>query len=93
MAELVEAVMKLKPSGFAPTIIDQTEDYLYVEYESPLFGFIDDVEFWFRPGPEARVEYRSCSRVGEADVANINRKRIKAIREELETKGWRSTGF
>ena len=57
--------------------------------------FIDDVEFWFKPdaGTESsRVEYRSASRVGESD-GNINRKRIKAIREALETKGWASTGF
>ncbi|PNW76724.1 hypothetical protein CHLRE_11g468750v5 [Chlamydomonas reinhardtii] len=92
MGELVEAVKKLKPDGFTPKIIKQTDDYLYVEYESPLMGFIDDVEFWFKPGPGSRVEYRSASRVGESD-GNINRKRIKAIRQELETKGWRSTGF
>jgi uncharacterized protein (DUF1499 family) len=35
---------------------------------------------------------RSASRIGESD-GNINRKRIKAIREGLEPKGWRSTGF
>jgi len=28
--------------------------------------FIDDVEFWFRP-ENARVEYRSASRIGESD--------------------------
>jgi hypothetical protein len=38
------------------------------------------------------VEYRSASRIGESD-GDINRKRIKAIREALQTKGWRSTGF
>lgn len=43
-----------------------------MEYESPIFGFIDDAEFWFRPGPGARVEYRSASRIGESD-GNINR--------------------
>ncbi|GIL41953.1 hypothetical protein Vafri_33 [Volvox africanus] len=92
MSELVAAVQKLNPDGFTPKIVKQTKDYLYVEYESPLMGFIDDVEFWFKPGPGARVEYRSASRVGESD-GNINRKRIRAIRQELETKGWRSTGF
>jgi uncharacterized protein (DUF1499 family) len=46
--------------------------------------FIDDVEFWFRPN--SRVEYRSASRIGESD-GNINRKRIRAIRQELEKKG------
>lgn len=54
--------------------------------------FIDDVEFWFKPGKGSRVEYRSASRIGESD-GNINRKRIKTIRQALETKGWASTGF
>lgn len=54
--------------------------------------FIDDVEFWFKPGPGSRVEYRSASRIGESD-GDINRKRIRAIRQELEKKGWRSVGF
>lgn len=84
----------------APVSATQTEDFLYVEYESPILGvsggastagghvpcfshsaptivlccppastsvplspsrssqFIDDVEFWFKPGPGFRVEYR-----------------------------------
>lgn len=92
MKELVEVVSTLKPDGFTPKIIKQTEDYLYVEYESPTFGFIDDVEFWFKPGKYSRVEYRSASRIGESD-GNINRKRIKAIREALQKKGWASAGF
>ena len=54
--------------------------------------FIDDVEFWFKPGPGSRVEYRSASRLGESD-GDINRKRIRAIRQELEKKKWRSVGF
>ena len=40
----------------------------------------------------ARVEYRSASRIGESD-GDVNRKRIRAIRQQLEKKGWRSTGF
>jgi hypothetical protein len=38
MQELVDAVSKLKPDGFTPTIIKQDKDYLYVEYQSPTFG-------------------------------------------------------
>lgn len=47
MEELVSVVKDLQPDKFTPTIITQTSDYLYVEYQSPTFGFIDDVEFWF----------------------------------------------
>ncbi|KAK9808585.1 hypothetical protein WJX72_000105 [[Myrmecia] bisecta] len=90
MQELVDVVKTLKPDNFTPTIINQTDDYLYVEYQSPTFGFIDDTEFWF--GGKDIVEYRSASRIGESD-GDINRKRIRAIRKALETKGWRSIGF
>jgi hypothetical protein len=34
----------------------------------------------------------SASRVGESD-GKINRKRIKAIRVELQKKGWKSIGY
>ena len=54
--------------------------------------FIDDVEFWFPGGGKTNVEYRSASRIGESD-GDVNRKRIKALREELQKKGWKSVGF
>ena len=38
MAELAEVVSTLQPDGFTPTIVQQTEDYLYAEYQSPTFG-------------------------------------------------------
>ena len=40
----------------------------------------------------SEVEYRSASRLGDSDF-DINRKRIKAIRLELQKKGWASTGY
>jgi uncharacterized protein (DUF1499 family) len=54
-------------------------------------GFVDDVEFYFPPDKDT-VEYRSASRIGESD-GDINRKRIKALRQALEKKGWQSIGF
>jgi hypothetical protein len=121
MSELAAAVNSTKPDNFTPTIITKTDDYLYAEYQSPTFGFIDDVEFYFPPG-KSTVEYRSASRIGESDGArapcmpcdpvlcvnwcrkrrvsggpgrtgDINRKRIRALRKELEKSGWASLGF
>lgn len=40
-------LQELKPDKFTPKVITKTADYVYVEYESPTFGFIDDVEFYF----------------------------------------------
>ncbi|XP_034709286.1 uncharacterized protein LOC117932248 isoform X2 [Vitis riparia] len=57
--------------------------------EELLQVIVDDVEFWFPPGKKPIVEYRSASRLGNFDF-EVNRKRIKALRLELEKKGWAS---
>ena len=78
-----------------PTIVERTNDYMRVEYKSKVFGFVDDVEFWFPPDDEtrrSRVEYRSASRVGESDL-DANRKRIKCLRQAFAPEGWKSVGF
>ena len=33
----------MKPDGFTSTLIKRTDDYVYFEFQSPTFGFIDDV--------------------------------------------------
>lgn len=92
MNELVEVVENTSPDGFTPKIVERTDDYLHVEYESPTFGFIDDFEAYFPKDKAGIVEYRSASRIGESD-GDINRKRIKALRQELQKKGWKSIGY
>ncbi|KAK1273221.1 hypothetical protein QJS04_geneDACA020608 [Acorus gramineus] len=91
MAELIQVIKSMMPDKFTPRITEKTDDYLLVEYESPILGFVDDVEFWFPPGKKSIVEYRSASRTGSFDF-DKNRKRIKALRLELEKKGWASEG-
>ncbi|XP_043716714.1 uncharacterized protein LOC122664799 isoform X1 [Telopea speciosissima] len=91
MAELVQVIESMKPDKFTPRIVEKKDDYIRVEYESPILGFVDDVEFWFPPGKKSIVEYRSASRLGNFDF-DVNRKRIKALRLELEKKGWTSEG-
>lgn len=63
MSELVSVVKALKPDKFEPKIVKQTADFLYVEYQSPTFGFIDDVEFWFPPGKCAPFRLDSAHRL------------------------------
>lgn len=92
MEELKEVVESIRPDKYTPKVVKQTDDYLYAEFESPTFGFIDDVEFYFPGGKRDLVEYRSASRIGDSDF-DINRKRIKAIREALQKKGWKSIGY
>ncbi|WJX49310.1 hypothetical protein P8452_35762 [Trifolium repens] len=87
--ELIEMIESTKPDKFTPKIVERKEDYVHVEYQSSILGFVDDVEFWFPPGKGSIVEYRSASRLGNFDF-DVNRKRIKALRQELEKKGWAS---
>ncbi|KAK7260242.1 hypothetical protein RIF29_26130 [Crotalaria pallida] len=90
MEELIEVIESTTtPFKFTPRIVERKEDYIRVEYQSSILGLVDDVEFWFRPGKGSTVEYRSASRVGNFDF-DLNRKRIKALRQELEKKGWAS---
>jgi uncharacterized protein (DUF1499 family) len=93
MQDLVDACSQAKVENFTPAIItrDDGAGYLYAEFTSDLFGFIDDVEFLINPATK-EVEYRSASRVGESD-GDANRKRIRAIRKFLEPRGWKSIGF
>lgn len=89
MEELLQVIKSTKPDNFSPRIVEKRDDYVRVEYESPILGFVDDVEFWFAPGKKSIVQYRSASRLGNFDF-DINRKRIKVLRLELEKKGWAS---
>ncbi|KAI3719233.1 hypothetical protein L6452_20128 [Arctium lappa] len=88
MEELLEVINSTKPDNFTPRITEKKDDYIRVEYESPILGFVDDVEFWFPPGKKPLVQYRSASRIGIGFDAN--RKRVKALRLALEKKGWAS---
>ncbi|KAE8679512.1 ATP-dependent DNA helicase 2 subunit KU80-like [Hibiscus syriacus] len=89
MEELLQVIKATKPDKYTPKIVEKKDDYVRVEYQSPILGFVDDVEFWFPPGRNSTVEYRSASRIGSFDF-DVNRKRIKALRRELEKKGWAS---
>lgn len=60
------------------TIVEAKGGYLYVEFESALLGYVDDVEFLAAPG-ESVIHVRSASRLGHSDLG-ANRKRVEAIR-------------
>jgi uncharacterized protein (DUF1499 family) len=62
-------------------IIQQTDQYLYVEFTSELMGFVDDVEFYLDKSAGA-IQVRSASRLGESDLG-VNRQRIEMIRAKL----------
>ena len=59
---------------------NEKDKFIYVEFFSEVFGFVDDVEFYFnKPGV---IEFRSASRIGYSDLG-VNRKRMEAIRRKF----------
>lgn len=63
------------------TIISASDDYLYAEYQSPLMGYVDDVEFLLDAAGGV-IHLRSASRLGYSDMG-ANRKRIESLRQRL----------
>jgi len=84
-AQAKAALVKIIEGTPRTKIITQSADYLYAEYESAFFGFVDDVELYFEPGTKL-VQVRSASRVGRSDFG-VNRARIEDIRRRLVESG------
>ncbi len=61
-------------------IITQNDEYMHVEFTTPLMRYVDDVEF--RKTPEA-IHVRSASRVGRSDLG-ANRKRMERLRQAYQ---------
>lgn len=59
-------------------------DYVHATYTSNLLGFVDDVEFVIHN--DGRVDIRSSSRIGYYDFG-VNRARVEALRQRLQTSG------
>lgn len=66
-------------------IISATDAYLYAEFRSVIFRFVDDVEFAL-DRQAGVIHVRSASRLGRSDLG-VNRKRIEQIR-----KRWKDAG-
>jgi uncharacterized protein (DUF1499 family) len=77
--ELLLKVLSVTPRT---QIIEQTDNYIHAESKSRIFGFVDDIEFYF-PNDEKAIEIRSASRVGESDLG-VNRRRLEQIRLALQ---------
>jgi len=80
--ERLAAIVKDMPRT---TIIEQTDNYLYVEFRTFAMRFVDDVEF-FADEANGVIHYRSASRLGRKDFG-VNGKRMESIIKEYnETK-------
>ena len=63
-------------------IITENPDYIYAEFTSFLFRFVDDVEFYFDEKNKT-LHFRSASRLGSGDLG-VNRKRVDALLLDLD---------
>lgn len=79
----VSAMSRLKSlveASPGATIIEQTDTYLYAEFQTRLLKFVDDVEFLLVP-QEQVIHIRSASRLGRLDF-DANRNRIEQLRRQ-----------
>ena len=75
----MEKLSKIIRSMNGARIISNRENYLYAEFKTSFFGFIDDVEFHANESAN-QIEVRSASRLGYSDLG-LNRSRVESIRE------------
>jgi uncharacterized protein (DUF1499 family) len=81
MARLAQVVAR-QPGA---TLVTQRSDYVYATFQTPLMGFVDDVEFVANPLQHV-IDVRSASRLGHSDFG-VNRKRIEAVRAAFAEAG------
>ncbi len=62
------------------SIVAKKDNYIWVEFESLIFRFVDDVEFYV-PESQDKILVRSASRLGHSDMG-ANRKRVETLREK-----------
>ena len=77
MSKLVEVIHSMKRIKIAA----QTENYLYTEFTSGFWRFVDDVEFSFDEEKKV-IHFRSASRLGKSDFG-VNRERMEEIRKQF----------
>ncbi len=74
MVELLQNTPNVTLSSVEP-------DYIQAEFRSPVWQFVDDVEFQFDANASV-IHFRSASRLGYGDL-NANRKRMAAIQAQF----------
>jgi len=66
-------------------LVSTRADYAHLEFETPLMGFVDDVEFAI-DATAGVIAIRSASRVGTSDFG-VNRQRIEDLRKAFAAAG------
>ena len=74
MARLAQVIARQQGA----TIVTREGDYLYATMQTPVMGFVDDIEFLADPA-QHHINVRSASRLGRSDFG-VNRKRVEEVR-------------
>jgi len=77
-AAAMERLVSVINSTKRTKVIANTGTYLYVEFTSAFWRFVDDVEFTM-DGTAKVIHFRSASRLGQSDLG-VNRQRMETIR-------------
>jgi len=76
--ETSQDLLRILKSFDNAKLIEQSHSYIYAQFTSKIFKFVDDVEFIINDSGDS-IDVRSASRVGYSDMG-ANRKRIEKIR-------------
>lgn len=83
-AATLDALEKITSEMPTSTLITRTDRYLYVEFRSAFWGFIDDAEFLV-DAENGRVDIRMAARLGRSDLG-ANRARYEQIAAQFHEK-------
>ena len=87
LARLLEVIANMPGSK----VISRDKHYVYVEFTSTFFRFVDYVEFLMEPETN-QIHFRSASRVGHSDLG-ANRKRMETIRTAFQASSSKTDNF
>jgi uncharacterized protein (DUF1499 family) len=83
--ETIAQIRRIVETMPGAKVVENRDDYLYVQFTTRWMKYVDDAEFWFDPGASV-VQLRSASRLGRKDFG-VNRARIESIRQALAGSG------
>ena len=78
--EVLTGILEAEPRA---TITDRQAHLIQSEFKSKVFGFVDDVTFFFA-SRQSVIHVRSASRQGRYDFG-ANRKRLERLRSQLQS--------